>query len=84
MRSRPKTFAIAIFHGLGDCINATTLLKPIKHSYPASRITWISSEKYIPIVSNNPLIHKREIVRVPDPDKQYSFYRRKYIISFIF
>lgn len=49
--------AIAIFHGLGDCINATTLLHPLRLKYPSAHITWVTSERYAPIVANNPYVN---------------------------
>jgi ADP-heptose:LPS heptosyltransferase len=49
---------IAIFHGLGDCVNATTLIRPILTRYPGARITWITSKQYEGVVANNPYICK--------------------------
>jgi ADP-heptose:LPS heptosyltransferase len=50
--------AIAIFHGLGDCINATTLIIPIITKFKSHKIVWISSKAYAPIAYNNPYISK--------------------------
>lgn len=75
-----KEIAIAIFHGLGDCINSTTMLKPIREVYPTRPIIWISSEAYAPIAHNNPLID--EVISVPGnvwaADNKYEHFATKY------
>jgi ADP-heptose:LPS heptosyltransferase len=72
--------AIAIFHGLGDCVNATNILGPLKQKYPKREIVWITSEKYAPLVRNNPHISK--VVAVPGDvwaaDKKYPELRKQY------
>lgn len=74
------TKAIAIFHGLGDCINATTLLKPLKIAYPKSKLVWVSSERYLPVVAHNPLID--ETIGIPGnpwkADSEYANLKKKY------
>lgn len=71
---------IAIFHGLGDCVNATSLLRPLKNRFPNSNITWITSSKYAPLVGSNPLISK--VIKIDgDPlhaDKEYKNLKKKY------
>ncbi len=49
-------FAVAIFHGLGDCINATTILRPLKQRYPDSKITWVTVQPYAAVVRHNPCV----------------------------
>lgn len=51
-----KTCAITIFHGLGDCINATTLIAKIKSEYPGCQIVWITAKNYAGVVYNNKLV----------------------------
>lgn len=58
-----RNIAIAIFHGLGDCVNATTLLRPVKKKFPGCHIKWVSSEAYIPVVANNPLVDERQPIQ---------------------
>lgn len=53
---------IAIFHGLGDCINATTLIRPILTRYPNTRITWITSKQYKGVVKHNPYISAINVI----------------------
>lgn len=50
-----KRYAIAIFHGLGDCVNATTILRPLRAAGPCT-IRWITHERYAAVVDNNPLV----------------------------
>lgn len=79
-----KQFNIAIFHGLGDCVNVTTYLKPIKTKFPKSQITWITYEPYKTILNNNPLVDK--IITFNDQgnrpgfacDKRYPELRKQY------
>jgi len=72
--------AIAIFHGLGDCVNATTLLHPLKKKYPNSKIIWITAECYAPLTEHNPLIsHTIKISGNPyAADNQYQSLKQKY------
>ena len=79
-----KEAAIAIFHGLGDCINVTTYLRPIKNKFPDCKITWITYSGYKGIVEHNPYIDK--IVTFDDPgpkagfgcDRRYPALRQQY------
>lgn len=75
-----REIAIAIFHGLGDCINATSLLVPISKKHKDCKITWISSERYIPLIYHNPYIADYQVVK-GNPfaaDAQIKVLMRKY------
>lgn len=65
-------FGIAIFHGLGDIVNATIIARQIKHDHPTAHIVWFTAEQYAFALDNNPDID--EIVALQgDPyqlDKQ--------------
>lgn len=75
-----KLIGIAIFHGLGDCVNATTMLRPIKQAYPKAAIHWITAEAYAGVVRNNPLVDK--VITVPGnvwaADAKYPEFAKKY------
>lgn len=73
-----REITIAIFHGLGDCVNATSLLVPISKKYEKCKITWISSERYLPLVYNNPYVSDyRGIEGSPfAADAQYKILRK--------
>lgn len=79
-----KTAPIAIFHGLGDCINATTYLRPIKTKYPNCSIIWITYEGYRGIVEHNPYVDR--IISFDDKgakagfacDRRYPALRRQF------
>tara|TARA_R100001244_G_scaffold25113_4_gene25595 strand:- start:57038 stop:57868 length:831 start_codon:yes stop_codon:yes gene_type:complete len=80
-----KKAVIAIFHGLGDCINATSIIKPLKAKHPNCEITWVSSKAYLPIVEHNPLIAHTEGIpgNVWAADEQYKNLRKKHGKSLI-
>jgi ADP-heptose:LPS heptosyltransferase len=71
---------IAIFHAMGDCVNSTTILKPLKIKHPDSKIKWLTSNAYKSVVLNNPLID--EIITLDSPpnycDRQYPEIKAKY------
>ena len=66
--------AIAIFHGLGDCINATSLIIPIIKKYPNTKIVWVTSTVYAPVAYHNPYISKiHEITELSSWNKEFPF-----------
>jgi ADP-heptose:LPS heptosyltransferase len=71
---------IAIFHALGDCVNSTTLLKPLRAKYPDTPIKWLTSNAYKSVAQNNPYIN--EIITFDDPpnycDRRYPEIKSKY------
>jgi len=79
-----KQAHIAIFHGLGDCVNITTFVGAIKRKHPNCKITWITYEGYKGIAEHNPNINK--IVTYNDKggiagfacDKHYKTLRSKH------
>lgn len=79
-----KKCAITIFHGLGDCVNATTLIHKIKKEHPACQITWITSKPYAGVVYNNKLVYS---VRTYDDkpwkcDAKYGLIRKEFKHTF--
>lgn len=55
-----KHYTIAIFHGLGDCFNATVLLRPLKDRESCT-IRWVTHRDYAGIVDNNPHVDEVEL-----------------------
>ncbi|MCX7930018.1 MAG: methyltransferase domain-containing protein [Chlorobi bacterium] len=53
MQQKPQ-IGIAIFHSLGDIINATIIARQIKADYPDSHLVWITAEQYAFILDQNP------------------------------
>lgn len=47
-------FGIAIFHGLGDIVNATIIARQIKHDHPNAYVVWFTAEQYAFALDNNP------------------------------
>lgn len=45
---------VVIFGALGDCVNSTTLLLPLRTKY--DRIVWVTKRKFVDVVKQNPLV----------------------------
>ncbi len=66
--ARKPTIGIAIFHGLGDILNATIIARQIKHDHPNAHLVWFTAEQYAFVLQNNPDID--EIVAMPGKPTQ--------------
>jgi lipopolysaccharide heptosyltransferase II len=49
----PNVLAIR-FSSIGDILLTTPLLRAIRHRFPGGRITMVTKEQYVPLLSNNP------------------------------
>lgn len=65
-RSYSHLFGIAIFHGIGDILNATIIARQLKADHPNAHLVWLTAEQYSFVLKNNPDID--ELVTLPgDP-----------------
>jgi ADP-heptose:LPS heptosyltransferase len=60
---------LATSYKLGDSVNTTSFLIPLKEKWPEARIHWITSSKYEPIVVGNPYIYS--ILNEENLDERY-------------
>jgi len=70
--------AVAIFHGLGDCVNATAVLPFIKARH--GKVIWVTCKQYTALVEHNPHVEKVEIIdeKPMACDKHYPRLRKMY------
>lgn len=71
---------LACFHGLGDVVNATSLLEPLKERWPERPIRWITAAKIAPLFWNNPLVGVVEAIDGDNAalDTHYAVLRERY------
>ncbi len=43
---------------LGDVLRTTCILQGLNKKYPESHVTWVTSVPAVPLLLNNPFIHK--------------------------
>lgn len=51
---KKSLIGIAIFHGLGDILNATIIARQIRADRPDAHIVWYTSAKYASVLNGNP------------------------------
>lgn len=73
-------YTIAIFHGLGDCINSTVFITAIKNKDQKNTIRWITCDQYKGVIENNPNISDKIFIKeLPLAcDKLYAEIKRTY------
>lgn len=63
-----KLIGIAIFHGLGDIVNATIIARQIKADHPDAHLVWFIAERYAFVLEGNPDVD--EVVALSGDPKQ--------------
>ncbi len=60
---------------MGDILHTLPAVASLKHSHPASRLTWAVETKWAPLLEGNPFVDRVVLINRESPASLYSSYR---------